>query len=167
MLVHTGYQKLDITGKYASTTSLLTTGNVDLNANGVAIINVRAISSAAGSWSIDESGKIVIKTLCVGAVCIDDNAFKYLLEKNGINPSSGVINMESVLNTNSTSTDNSAVINSSTTEEIINSETSSTISQILESETNTDTSTSSSENQQIINIIEIPAADISSSTENL
>jgi hypothetical protein len=75
VLVDNGYQKLDITGKYASTTAMLTTGNVDLDANGVSIINIKSLASANGTWSIDEHGRITVKELCVGDNCVDGQGF--------------------------------------------------------------------------------------------
>jgi hypothetical protein len=71
VLVDNGFQKLDTAGRNASTTAMLTTGNVDLNANGVAIYNIKSLASANGTWSIDENGRIVAKELCVGDSCLD------------------------------------------------------------------------------------------------
>ena len=80
MLVQTGYQKLDLAGKHASTTSMLTTGNVDLNANGVAITNIKSLESASGAWSVDEPGRIVAKVLCLDGVCIDKGQLQKVLD---------------------------------------------------------------------------------------
>jgi hypothetical protein len=71
VLVDNGFQKLDTASRSASTTAMLTTGNVDLNANGVAIYNIKSLASANGTWSIDENGRIVAKELCVGDSCLD------------------------------------------------------------------------------------------------
>jgi hypothetical protein len=61
---------------------MLTTGNVDLNANGVAIINIKALSSANGSWSIDEFGRVTAKALCLEDVCVSRNQLLQILQKN-------------------------------------------------------------------------------------
>ncbi len=83
MLVENSFQKLDIAGKNATTTGMLTTGNVDLNANGVAILNVKSIASASGTWSIDENGRIVAKVLCLEDLCIDKNTLTNILNISG------------------------------------------------------------------------------------
>jgi hypothetical protein len=83
MLVENGNQKLDITGRTATTTGMLTTGNVDLNANGVAITNIKSLASANGTWSIDENGRITGKVLCVEDVCIDKNVLTNILNASG------------------------------------------------------------------------------------
>jgi hypothetical protein len=80
VLVENGYQKLAQDGTYASTTNMLTTGNVDLNANGVAITNIKALASANGTWSIDENGRIVAKALCLEDVCIDKSVLTKMLQ---------------------------------------------------------------------------------------
>ncbi|MFA5132027.1 MAG: hypothetical protein WC444_01720 [Candidatus Paceibacterota bacterium] len=79
MLIENGNQKLDLAGRNASTTNMLTTGNVDLNANGVAITNIKSLASANGTWSIDENGRITAKTLCLEDVCIDKTTLTNLL----------------------------------------------------------------------------------------
>jgi hypothetical protein len=83
VLVENSFQKLDITGKNATTTGMLTTGNIDLNANGVAILNVKSIASANGTWSIDENGRIVAKVLCLEDLCIDKNTLTNILNISG------------------------------------------------------------------------------------
>jgi hypothetical protein len=62
---------------------MLTTGNVDLNANGVSITNIKALASANGTWSIDENGRIVAKQLCLEDLCIDKNTLTNLLNLSG------------------------------------------------------------------------------------
>jgi hypothetical protein len=83
MIVENGIQKLDLLGKNATTTGMLTTGNVDLNANGVSITNVKALASANGTWSIDENGRIVAKQLCLEDLCIDKSTLTNLLNLSG------------------------------------------------------------------------------------
>jgi hypothetical protein len=83
MLVENGLQKLDLAGKNATTTGMLTTGNIDLNANGVAIINIKSLASANGTWSIDENGRIVAKQLCLEDLCIDKGTLTNLLNISG------------------------------------------------------------------------------------
>jgi hypothetical protein len=89
VLLQIGNHKLDLAGKSASTTAMLTTGNVDLNANGVAIYNIKSLASANGTWSIDENGRLSsrqIKTeeLCVGDVCVDRGRFLQMVQSAGI-----------------------------------------------------------------------------------
>ncbi|MEI6810962.1 MAG: tail fiber domain-containing protein, partial [Candidatus Nomurabacteria bacterium] len=86
MLVENGNQKLDFNGKNATTTGMLTSGNLDLNANGVAIYNIKSLASANGTWSIDENGRIVgqeivVNKLCVGAVCITEGQFLNMVQQ--------------------------------------------------------------------------------------
>jgi hypothetical protein len=100
MLVENGLQKLDLTGKNATTTGMLTTGNIDLNANGVAITNIKSLASANGTWSIDENGRIVAKQLCLEDLCIDKNTLTNLLNISG---QAGVV-LGASTSTNSTST---------------------------------------------------------------
>jgi hypothetical protein len=83
MLVENGNQKLDVFGKNATTTGLLTTGNIDLNANGVAITNIKSLASANGTWSIDENGRVVAKVLCLDDVCIDKSTLNNILNASG------------------------------------------------------------------------------------
>jgi hypothetical protein len=83
MLVEVGNQKLDFAGKTATTTGMLTTGNIDLNANGVAITNIKSLASANGTWSIDETGRIVAKVLCLEDVCIDKTMLTNILNSTG------------------------------------------------------------------------------------
>jgi hypothetical protein len=83
MLVENGYQRLDTAGHYATTTGMLTYGNLDLNANGVSITNIKSLSSANGSWSIDENGRIVGKILCLEDVCIDKTQLTNMLNMSG------------------------------------------------------------------------------------
>jgi hypothetical protein len=83
MLVENGVQKLDLAGKHATTTGMLTTGNVDLNANGVAITNIKSLASANGTWSIDENGRIVAKQICLEDLCIDKNTLTNILNVSG------------------------------------------------------------------------------------
>jgi hypothetical protein len=83
MIVENGPQKLDLAGKTATTTGMLTTGNIDLNANGVAITNIKSLASANGTWSIDENGRIVAKQLCLEDLCIDKNVLTNILQVAG------------------------------------------------------------------------------------
>jgi hypothetical protein len=83
MLVESGVEKLDIEGKNATTTGMLTTGNIDLNANGVAITNIKSLASASGTWSIDENGRITAKVLCLEDVCIDKSTLTNMLQVAG------------------------------------------------------------------------------------
>ena len=62
----------------ASTTNLLSEGNIglnDLDLSDAALINVKSIASSNGKWSISEEGRIVARELCVsdeiGVVCIN------------------------------------------------------------------------------------------------
>ncbi len=82
MAVENGYQKIDMTSHNA-TTSMLTSGNLDLDANGVAIINIKSLASANGTWSIDENGRIVAKILCLEDVCIDKTQLTNILNSTG------------------------------------------------------------------------------------
>jgi hypothetical protein len=83
MLVENSFQRLDLLGKNATTTGMLTVGNIDLNANGVAITNIKSLSSANGTWSIDENGRIVAKQLCLEDLCIDKNTLTNMLQVAG------------------------------------------------------------------------------------
>lgn len=83
MLVDSGAQKLDLEGKTATTTGMLTTGNIDLNANGVAINNIKSLASANGTWSIDEDGRVVATMLCLEDVCIDKTTLTNVLQISG------------------------------------------------------------------------------------
>jgi hypothetical protein len=83
MLVESGVEKLDIEGKNATTTGMLTTGNIDLNANGVAITNIKSLASASGTWSIDENGRVIAKILCLEDVCIDKSTLTNMLQVAG------------------------------------------------------------------------------------
>jgi fibronectin-binding autotransporter adhesin len=80
VLVSLGYENVDTTGRYATTTAMLTTGNLDLNANGVAIINIKSLASASGAWSIDADGRITAKVLCLEDVCIDKTQLTNILQ---------------------------------------------------------------------------------------
>ena len=84
MLVENGNQKLDLAGRNATTTGMLTLGNIDLNANGVSIINIKSLASANGSWSIDENGRIVGKILCLDNVCINKDQLSQILSSSGV-----------------------------------------------------------------------------------
>ncbi len=83
VLLQVGNHKLDMQGRNATTTAFLTTGNLDLNANGVAITNIKSLASANGTWSIDENGKIVAKMLCLDEVCIDKSVLSTILNSFG------------------------------------------------------------------------------------
>jgi fibronectin-binding autotransporter adhesin len=83
VLVQLGYQNVDTASRSATTTAMLTTGNLDLNANGVAIVNIKSLASANGSWSIDENGRIVAKVLCLEDVCIDKTQLTNILNSTG------------------------------------------------------------------------------------
>jgi hypothetical protein len=118
MIVENGLQKLDLSGKHATTTGMLTTGNIDLNANGVAITNIKSLASANGTWSIDENGLIVAKQLCLEDLCIDKTTLTNLLNISG--QSGTVLGASTSTNststsTNSTSTDPGTGTNSTST----------------------------------------------------
>ncbi len=81
--VENGYQKVDMNGKSATTTNMLTTGNVDLNANGVAIYNIKSLASASGAWSISEDGRIIAKVICLEDVCINKDQLTKILNSTG------------------------------------------------------------------------------------
>jgi hypothetical protein len=83
MVVESGLQRLDLDGHTATTTGMLTTGNIDLNANGVAITNIKSLASANGTWSIDENGRIVAKQLCLEDLCIDKTTLTNMLQVAG------------------------------------------------------------------------------------
>ena len=152
MLVHTGYQKLDITGKYASTTSLLTTGNVDLNANGVAITNIKSLESANGTWSIDSEGRIISKIICVEGTCLNKDDVDDLLQirdmiRNGAVPSI-ILNATSTNTSTDITPDNNSTTNTAT-ETIPMTETS--------TESNSTTEEVSTSTEQII---ETPSSEV-------
>lgn len=94
---------LDMEGRFATTTKMLTTGNVDLNANGVSIINIKSLVSASGAWSIDESGRLITRVLCLEDVCINKNELRNLLINSGQGNGQG--NTTST-NTGTTTTEN-------------------------------------------------------------
>lgn len=83
MLIENGNQKLDTNGRTATTTGMLTMGNVDLNANAVSIINIKSLASASGTWSIDENGRITARMLCLEDVCIDKTQLSNILNSTG------------------------------------------------------------------------------------
>ncbi|MEZ0209181.1 MAG: beta strand repeat-containing protein, partial [Candidatus Paceibacterota bacterium] len=87
MAIENGYQAVDMLADNATTT-LLTSGNLDLDANGVAIINIKSLASANGTWSIDENGRIVAKVFCLEDVCIDKTQLTNILNSTG---QSGVV----------------------------------------------------------------------------
>ena len=110
VLLQVGNHKLDMQGRNATTTAFLTTGNLDLNANGVAITNIKSLASANGTWSIDENGKIVAKMLCLDEVCIDKNVLSNILSSFG---QSGVVagtSTTTVLDTNTATTTEEIVV---------------------------------------------------------
>jgi hypothetical protein len=92
MYIENGYQQIDLSSASATTT-LLTKGNLALDANGVAIINIKSLSSANGTWSIDESGRIVAKALCIDGTCLDGPGFRDLVEGNGGTPKNGAMHI--------------------------------------------------------------------------
>ncbi len=122
MLVENGYQKVNMTSGSASTTSMLTSGNVDLNANGVAIINIKSLASANGSWSIDENGRIVARVLCLEDVCIDKTQLTNILNSTG---QSGTVAGTSTASTGgtATTTPDAGETSTSTSPEVVVSET--------------------------------------------
>ncbi|MDB5260197.1 MAG: hypothetical protein JWN37_428 [Candidatus Nomurabacteria bacterium] len=83
VVLNTGYQKVDTNSRAISTSGMLTTGNLDLNANGVAILNIKSLASANGTWSINEDGRIIAKILCLEDVCIDKTQLTNLLNNSG------------------------------------------------------------------------------------
>jgi hypothetical protein len=111
MIVENGVQKLDLAGKNATTTGMLTTGNVDLNANGVAITNIKSLASANGTWSIDENGRIVAKQLCLEDLCIDKTTLTNLLQVAG---QTGMVLGASTTTVPSSSTSTQPVVGTST-----------------------------------------------------
>jgi hypothetical protein len=137
MVVENGNQKLDLAGRTATTTGMLTTGNVDLNANGVAIINIKSLASANGTWSIDENGRIVGKVICLEDVCIDKNTLTNMLNISGQTgtvlgtsttttpPETGTtLTGTSTETSTSTTTDTAPVSTSTSTEEVVATSTS-------------------------------------------
>jgi len=53
------------------------------------LVNVKAITSASGNWSIDEEGILVVKEvradkLCLGSTCVDEAQLQELLNSGGI-----------------------------------------------------------------------------------
>jgi hypothetical protein len=92
MIVENGYQKLDTAGRYATTTGMLTTGNLDLNANGVAIYNIKSLASANGTWSIDENGRIVAKEICIDGNCADGANFADMIASGRRNGAMQIVN---------------------------------------------------------------------------
>lgn len=121
MLVENGNQKLDFEGKNATTTGMLTVGNLDLNANGVALYNIKSLASANGTWSIDENGRIVGKVLCLEDVCISKTQLSQLLNNAGTvagtSTMTAVSSTQLVVssNTNTTSTTTSSTTTSTST----------------------------------------------------
>ncbi len=83
VILQIGNHKLDMSGRNATTTAYLTMGNIDLNANAVAIFNIKSLASANGTWSIDENGKITAKILCLDDVCIDKTKLQGILSSFG------------------------------------------------------------------------------------
>ena len=112
MIVENGLQKLDLAGKNATTTGMLTTGNIDLNANGVAITNIKSLASANGTWSIDENGRVVAKQLCLEDLCIDKTTLTNLLNISNLQPV--VLGASTTTVSTSTSTATSTITGTST-----------------------------------------------------
>ena len=92
MVLNTGYQKVDMTSRVATTTGMLTTGNIDLNANGVAIYNIKSLASANGTWSIDENGRITAKELCIDGSCADGANFADMIASGRRNGAMQIVN---------------------------------------------------------------------------
>jgi hypothetical protein len=153
MLNNLSYQRLDMAGNYASTTNMLTTGNLDLNANAVAINNIKSISSANGTWSIDENGKIKANILCLEDVCINKTQLQQILTNNGIS---------NATSTDTTSQSVPTVLGTSTSTENNGSSTSSitTNSTTTDNATTTPPATSTSTDITII-----PPTDTTNSTD--
>ena len=134
------YKTLDTA--QATTTNMLTEGNLDLNANAVAITNIKSLASANGSWSIGEDGhirgtiltvdKVETKTLCVNDLCVTDSQFLQLLQNANV---SGMANSTSTSNLATGTTTNIADASSTNTLGITDSSSTST-----ESTTSTTTS---------------------------
>jgi hypothetical protein len=141
---------LDLAGGTATTTKMLTTGNLDLNANGVAIINIKSLASANGTWSIDEEGRIVAKVLCLEDVCIDKTQLTNILNSTG---QTGIVAGTSTSPTTETSTTTasggltatSTEVSISPTETVVDTTTASstdtTVSVPVETTTSTGTTT--------------------------
>ncbi|MCF7843914.1 DUF5011 domain-containing protein, partial [Candidatus Gracilibacteria bacterium] len=122
MFVENGNQKLDLAGRNGTTTGMLTVGNVDLNANGVAITNIKSLASANGTWSIDENGRIVGKVICLEDVCIDKttltNMLNYSNQPAVLGVSTTTVSTSTSTSTTSTSTTSTSTTTSTTTPEI-------------------------------------------------
>ncbi len=91
-------------GELASST--LRKGNVGIDLEGQALINVKSIISASGNWSIDENGLITakeIKTnkLCVGTRCVTQAEFESVF---GVGPIEAPTETTPPTDTTSTST---------------------------------------------------------------
>ena len=67
------------------------------------IVNVRSILSAAGTWSIDENGKLTVdeihaKKLCLEDICVTKEELKNLLDKAGLPAQAGQVGQAGRLN---------------------------------------------------------------------
>ncbi|HEY4515440.1 MAG TPA: tail fiber domain-containing protein, partial [Candidatus Paceibacterota bacterium] len=58
----------------------------DVNFAGHKLVNVGSIESLSGKWSIDESGRLTAKELCLEDVCVGKTELKALLDNAGISP---------------------------------------------------------------------------------
>ena len=160
--IENGYQKLDTAGKYATTTAFLTTGNVDLNANGVAIYNIKSLASASGAWSIDENGRIVAKVLCLEDVCINKDQLTQILNSTG-QSSSGNNSNGQVLGTSTDATASSTDTTSTSTPDTIGTSTPS-VDAGAEQGTGSDTETPSTPSEPTSTPTDTPAETSSSDT---
>jgi len=79
--VNLGYQKIDV-ALNEDDNSIVYEKNI--NMSGMAINNVKTITSISGNWSISEDGTIFAKQLCLEDVCINKDQLKTLLENNGL-----------------------------------------------------------------------------------
>jgi hypothetical protein len=136
VLVSLGYENVDTTGRYATTTAMLTTGNLDLNANGVAIINIKSLASASGAWSIDADGRITAKVLCLEDVCIDKTQLTNILNSTG---QSGIVAGTSTTASDSGSTGSSTA--TSTDETAVSTNSSDATSTTPDAQASSDTTT--------------------------
>ena len=82
-----GYQHVSVSSD-ASGNSIVYDKSLDLGNN--PIVNVSAIASYSGKWSIDENGNLVVQTvkahqLCLDDVCVTRDQLKNLLDGNNLN----------------------------------------------------------------------------------
>jgi hypothetical protein len=81
-----GYEQIKVAANAAGDQLTLTENDQDLA--GGSLLNVKAITSLGGKWSIDEAGNLVVevikaKQLCLGATCINEDQLKQILQGTG------------------------------------------------------------------------------------